>query len=97
MCDCGSSSSQGFSGRSEILWKGASLQEFVAHFFGEGPVLGHEKVKLDKIFIARNLSRIAGVEILWTDNLVDHLRLTDDDTKVHVFHHASFLEFQQQR
>jgi hypothetical protein len=29
--------------------------------------------------------------------LVDHLRLTDDDRRVHVFHHASFLYVQQQR
>lgn len=97
MCDCGSSSSHGFSGRTEILWKSGSLRKLLVDFFGEEPVLAHEKVKLDRIFIARNLGRIAGVEIVWTDSLVDHLRLTDDDTKVHVFHQASFLEYQRQR
>jgi hypothetical protein len=40
---------------------------------------------------------MAGLEIVWTDNLADHLRLTDDDTKVHIFHHASFLEIQRTR
>jgi hypothetical protein len=31
-----------------------------------------------------------------TNNLVDHLRLTDDDTKVCIFNHASFLKMQNQ-
>ncbi|CZR37436.1 uncharacterized protein FPRO_02304 [Fusarium proliferatum ET1] len=58
--------------------------------------LAKENVKMEKIFTARNLCRIAGLDIVWTDNLVDHLRLTDDDCRVHVFHHASFLHVQQQ-
>ena len=33
---------------------------------------------------------------MWTDNLADHLRLTDDDKRVHIFHHASFLEAQRE-
>ncbi|KAJ6787104.1 hypothetical protein PWT90_07225 [Aphanocladium album] len=27
--------------------------------------------------------------------MLDHLRLTDDDQRVHIFHHASFLEVQK--
>ncbi|KAI3320665.1 hypothetical protein HD806DRAFT_547200 [Xylariaceae sp. AK1471] len=95
MCDCGTSS-HGFSGSTEIQWKNNSLGEFLAEYFSEKSILAHEKVKLEKTFTARNFSRIAGLGIIWTDNLVDHLRLTDDDTKVHVFHHASFLEHQRQ-
>ncbi|KAI1848604.1 hypothetical protein JX265_011542 [Neoarthrinium moseri] len=94
MCDCGSSSSHGFSGRAEVRWKaGLSLRGFLAIYFGQIPVLGHEKVKLERNFIGKNLERIAGIRIVWTDNLADHLRLIDDDTKVQVFHHASFLEY----
>ncbi|KAK3985831.1 hypothetical protein QBC44DRAFT_150406 [Cladorrhinum sp. PSN332] len=52
--------------------------------------------KLEKIFKASNLSRIANLSVTWTDNLADHLRLTDDDTRVHIFHHASFLQAQNQ-
>lgn len=96
MCDCGSFS-HGFSGRMELNWRHGSLRKFLVHFFAEEPVLAHDRVKLDKKFIARNITRIAGLEIVWTDNLLDHLRLTDDDMKVHVFHHASFLERQRQR
>ncbi|GAW14965.1 hypothetical protein ANO14919_043730 [Xylariales sp. No.14919] len=94
MCDCGISS-HGFSGSTEIQWKHDSLTEFLTKYFGEKPILSHEKIKLEKTFKAKTLGRIAGLEIIWTDNLVDHLRLTDDDTKVHIFHHASFLEYQR--
>lgn len=95
MMACGTSS-YGFSGRTEILWRQESLQQYLADYFGVPPVLGHDSVKLEKNFTARNLGRIAGLEIVWTDNLVDHLRMSDDDTKVHIFHHASFLECQRQ-
>ncbi|ROW00376.1 hypothetical protein VMCG_07260 [Cytospora schulzeri] len=95
MMDCGTSS-YGFSGRTEMIWRQGSLREHLADYFGDPPVLGHDGVKLEKNFTARNLGRIAGLEIVWTDNLIDHLRMSDDDTKVHIFHHASFLERQRQ-
>jgi len=53
------------------------------------------RVKLDRPFTARNLERIAGLKIVWTDNLPDHLRLMRDDTEVAIYHHASFLEHQK--
>lgn len=88
----------GFSGRSHLCWTDGSLESFVSLYFDPGtPQLSKENVKMEKIFTARNLCRIAGLEIVWTDNLVDHLRLTDDDRRVHIFHHASFLEIQRQR
>lgn len=95
MINCGTFS-QGFSGRTELLWARGSLRQHLAQYFAEPPVLSHERVKLEKNFTAPNLSRIAGLEIVWTDNLIDHLRMSDDDTKVHIFHHASFLECQRQ-
>lgn len=95
MIDCGSSS-YGFSGRTEMHWSQGPLRQHLADYFGDPPVLGHGSIKLEKNFTARNLGRIAGLEIVWTDNLVDHLRMSDDDTKVHIFHHASFLECQRQ-
>ena len=94
MMDCGTSS-YGFSGRTELVWTQGSLRQHLSEYFGEPPVLGHDGVKLEKNFTARNLGRIAGLEIVWTDNLADHLRMSDDDTKVHIFHHASFLECQR--
>ena len=54
-----------------------------------------EKVKLPKVFTAANLETIAGIRIQWTSNLADHLSLRDDDSKVMLYHQASFLELHQ--
>ncbi len=51
-----------------------------------------DQVKLERLFNARTIVRIAGIKITWTGNLADHLRLLDDDTRVVIFHHASFLK-----
>jgi len=87
--------SYGFSGQSSVCWNKGSLQEFLQRYFEPERKLANENVKLEKIFKASNLDRIAGLEIVWTDNLADHLRMTDDDKRVHIFHHASFLEAQR--
>lgn len=76
-------------------WNEGTIKEHISHCFPASPVLGHDGVKLGSIFNAPNLETIAGIEILWTDNLADHLRLTNNDKQVAVFHHASFLLRQQ--
>jgi hypothetical protein len=45
-------------------------------------------------FNARQLVRIAGFEIIWTSNLLDHLLLQDGDEslKLHIFHQVKILE-----
>ena len=86
----------GFSSRKRLIWDDNSLKEFIGSYFGRTLALGHERVNLEKIFNARNLGQIAGIEVLWTDNLADHLRISDEDKKVAVFHYASFLEYQQE-
>lgn len=86
----------GFSGRQQLEWSTEPLKDCVSSYFESTSVLGHEGVKLQRVFNALNLDRIAGVEIVPTTNLLDHLRLTDDDTKLYVFHHASFLKRQSQ-
>jgi len=88
--------SLGYSGRRELNWNEGSLKDFVHDHFNQPQVLGHENVKLEKIFTARNLDRIAGIKIEWTDNLADHLHMVgNDDEKVAIFHHASFLKGHQ--
>ncbi|KAF2468727.1 uncharacterized protein BDR25DRAFT_315715 [Lindgomyces ingoldianus] len=84
----------GFSGRRQLRWDKGRLKDYLKSYFGTPPALGHDRVKLERVFNACNLGRIAGVELIPTDNLIDHLRLTDDDTKVYIFHHASFLKCQ---
>lgn len=61
-----------FSGYKTLTWECGSLQEFVSNLFGHPQTLRDERVKLEKIFIARNLWRIARIEIVWTNNLADH-------------------------
>lgn len=87
----------GFSGHKQLMWKRGPLQGFVKEYLHSSCVLREERVKLERIFNARNLGRIAGIEIHWTENLSDHLRLIDEDKKVAVFHYASFLECQRER
>ncbi|KAF5705671.1 hypothetical protein FMUND_11977 [Fusarium mundagurra] len=84
-----------YSGSRQIEWTTGSLKQWVTERFESKPVLGHSKVKLEKIFNANSLGKIAGIEVIWTNNLADHLRLMRDDQAVAVFHHASFLQRQQ--
>lgn len=87
--------SYSFSGRTESQPVQGCLREHVAPYFARPPILSYDKVKLEKNFNAFNLSRIAGLHNAWTDNLIDHLRISEDDTKVHIFHHAGLLECQR--
>ena len=43
--------------------------------------------------LAVNVEEV-GIEIKWTTNLEDHLRLVDDDRAVFIFRGANFLQFQ---
>jgi hypothetical protein len=76
-----------------LQWESGSLQDFVQQYFKEPPKLNCERVRLPKSFDAWAIATISGVEISFTDNLADHLLLVEDDTKLLVFHHASFLEY----
>jgi hypothetical protein len=75
-------------GQTPRIWTYGPLREFVNSVFPP-PVLS-EEVKLEKIFNARNLERVAGIQVIWTSNIADHLQLEDDDTSVRLFSHASF-------
>lgn len=96
MVDC-TNVEYGFTGHHQLEWKEGSLENCVRSYFNTKPALGHQGVKLPRIFNAKQLESIAGVEILPTSNLLDHLRLTDDDTKLHVFYHMSYLKRQTKR
>ena len=51
-------------------------------------------VVFEEEFTAFNLQRFTGLEIQWTNNLADHLRLIDNDKRLYIFHHATFLQYQ---
>jgi hypothetical protein len=87
----------GFTGRTFSAWTTGNIKDFVADYYKSAPKLEHKGIKLQEIFNARNLRRIAGIKIDWTKNLADHLRLVDDDRTVSIFHHRSFLEAQHNK
>lgn len=86
-----------YSGQAGLTWEHGSLRSFVTNQFKPARCMSRDHVKLGKIFTARNLEIIAGIQIVWTDNLADHLRLKEHDTQLAIFHHASFLEVVQDR
>jgi hypothetical protein len=62
--------------------------------FEAGPLNAQEDLMFEGEFTAYNLQRYAGVEIAWTDNLADHLRLSRNRKRLYISHHASFLQWQ---
>jgi hypothetical protein len=89
---------QGFTpGQRPLLWETGLLKDRLENRFGSSRYNSMMilRVKLDRTFTARNLERIAGLQIVWTDNIAEHLRLTVDDTRIEIYHHASFLEHQR--
>ncbi|KAF2183597.1 hypothetical protein K469DRAFT_784833 [Zopfia rhizophila CBS 207.26] len=88
----------GFSGHRASQWEQGTLRQFLSTRFSYSPI-PQGRVRLERIFTARNIERFAGIELRWTNNLANHLRLSDsehDKLELHVFHHVSFLVMQQQ-
>jgi hypothetical protein len=92
MCEVGRLQ-QYFSGQTSLSWDRGTLAEAIQGHFEAPKLDGH--VRLEKLFNARNLERIGGLKIVWTDNLAEHLQLREDDCVVSVYHHATFLKNQQ--
>ncbi|KAK3291319.1 uncharacterized protein B0H64DRAFT_410347 [Chaetomium fimeti] len=80
-----------------LRWEQGTLQAFIHVLFEEVPKLSCEQVRLPKSFDAWSIANIAGIEIAFTDNIADHLLLVDDDTRLLIFHHASFLEYHRSK
>lgn len=85
------------SGQRQVPWTKGMIKECLKQYWDCPQALSGERVKLENVFNARNLYRIAGIQVRWTSNLADHLRLMDDDKKVSIFHHAFFLNLQNKR
>lgn len=77
-----------FSTGYSIEWKTGSLHSTLIRHFQPSST---EKGKLPSSFTAEKLDRIAGIKIRWTGNLLDHLKMTDDDSAVYIFHQVSFM------
>jgi hypothetical protein len=53
-----------------------------------------ENLKFGSDFNAYNIQQFAGLKIQWTDNINDHLRLIEEETILCIFHHVTFLKWQ---
>ncbi|KAK4444416.1 hypothetical protein QBC34DRAFT_360139 [Podospora aff. communis PSN243] len=84
----------GATGRRPLKWTGGSLRSLLAAEFAPQKEMDASAAKIEKRFIANNISKIAGIELKWTSNLADHLLLHGDDKSVYIFHHAEFHKFQ---
>ncbi|CAJ2508037.1 Uu.00g092230.m01.CDS01 [Anthostomella pinea] len=94
MVEIGRSKSELFAER-VLSWTEGTLQDFLSDHFGTLPVLKDDLVRLPKSFDAWSLQAVGGIDIGFTDNLADHLLLIEDDMKVLIYHHASFLKHQK--
>jgi hypothetical protein len=89
---------RGVAGQTAITWQHGALGPLLAAHFHHELILT-DQVKLEKVFNAMNIERIADVDIRWTPNLVDHLRFIEDGKKpvLNIFHHAAFLKLQRNK
>jgi hypothetical protein len=81
----------------QVPWTQGTVKECLKQHWDCPQVLAGERVKLETVFNARNLDLIAGIQVRWTSNLADHLRLMNNDKKVAIFHHAFFLGLQDKK
>lgn len=84
------------SGETKLNWDDGTINDLVNKNLVAQTSM-KDPVKLEKIFNAMNLEQIAGIDVRWTSNLADHLRMRDDDKAVEIFHHATFLRLHQNR
>ena len=75
-----------------ILWDLGESQDALLKRHFSSKHQSDDFVKLPQTFTAAHLEQIAGIEVVWTNNLADHLLLKDDDTKLMLFHQVSILQ-----
>jgi hypothetical protein len=71
-----------------------TLAEFIEESFRRSSSTT-EGVVLPDSFNARNIEKIGGFHILWTDCLAEHLHLDAVDKQLSIFHQSSFLSHYQ--
>ena len=85
----------GHQAKSTLEWKDTeSLDDFIHKCLPIAP-LGtiQEKAQWQKSLNLYTLNRIGGFDIIWTNNLADHLYLDEDvGSTIHLYHHACVLE-----
>ncbi|KAF3008416.1 hypothetical protein E8E13_001956 [Curvularia kusanoi] len=77
--------------QTRLSWTTGNLRDCIRFHFEESQILSDVGFRLEESFTAANLESIAGIRIVPTDNLADHLRLMDQDGAVAVFCNVTFL------
>lgn len=80
-----------------VSWRSGTLQQLINSHFSHERTLTDTSIRLEQIFTAKSLVQIAGMRIIWTDNLSDHLVVDGKQNTVRIFHHATYLECQRKR
>jgi hypothetical protein len=95
MIDIGPISSTRIKSRAHLEWQDENLnfKALLTKHLIESCV-DPENVKFGSDFNAYNIQRFAGLKIQWTDNINDHLRLIEEETILCIFHHVTFLKWQ---
>jgi hypothetical protein len=95
MVDIGLISNNRIQGPAPLPWddERSDLKTVLANHFTESST-DPGRTKFEEEFTAYNMQRLAGLKIQWTNNLIDHLRLIENDTKLCIFHHVTFLKRQ---
>jgi hypothetical protein len=96
MLDFATNPPNAISATMKVIWTHNTVKSSIEQHFSHEPERHESCVYLDQGFTGYNIEQIAGIKIVWTDNLADHLRLVESDTKVAIFHHVTFLECQEE-
>lgn len=83
-----------FSGHHKLDWSSGTIHDCIRTWL-RAPQLADEGIRLERGFNAVNFKRYAGLNIVWTNNLAEHLCLRNNDQEVFIFHHATFLKNHQ--
>jgi hypothetical protein len=83
-------------GRALFQWNTADLKKALHDHYNQPAKLDHLGVRFEPLFKACNFEKVAGIKIEWTSNLIDHLRINEDEEtgaiSVAIFSHVSFLQ-----
>jgi hypothetical protein len=71
-----------------------TLEQFLGKIFPRSAAMVDVRKRIKPGLIARNISESAKIQINWTENLADHLKLESGGKTLHIFHRVSFLESQ---
>jgi hypothetical protein len=79
------------------LWDKNSLDSLTEKVFPISLQQSCSGITMTPEFSAWSLENVAEIKIEFTDNLADHLRLTNNNNQLYIFHHVAFLEAQRHR